>query len=159
MHGGKEWFQFRLEKESKDSLKTYIEPTAKTLECFRDCHYFDLSELPLLLPIDDMPVDLKALFEEVLDRKNGQNTYLHTTAPKTNVVEDVLKHFSSIGFKINKKLFDWLMENDDVLLSYKKGCDRQTRKSNAEFFTQRSILGLARTFLNVNRFYFPVFYD
>jgi hypothetical protein len=160
MQQGQKMFAFTLRKEA-DIQRTFVVPTQKTLNWFLENNYFDLVELPTVVPYERMTPDLVDSFERLLEVKSGKNTYLHTVDVKTTHVDNALKRLSRVGLKVNKKFFDWLMSSNDMLLTYREAdvSNRDSLKECANYFAQRSILGIADVFYNVNEFYLPMFYD
>lgn len=166
-------------KKEFNKNETWIVPSEKGIKLFEK--NFDLIgfKLPMLCPPVKWDENQEGGY--LLNNQYKFDSLIHqsvnnvtpTIIEENNEIYNQINYMSSIPFKINKKILKLILdegiEKGLILGSLHKDTDKIKELSllekqkvlahNSRYYQERNILGIAQLFSNVEKFYFPLFYD
>jgi hypothetical protein len=116
----------------------------------------------------------------------GINNVTPTIIDKKNDIYEQINHMSCVPFKINKNVLNFVLKYGEQMGLIKGSLHKKTLEMNAletpkekkdffsklpsevkqdmlahnsQYYQEKNILGIAKLYSNVDRFYFPLFYD
>ncbi len=165
--------------ENTKRHESVIKPSSNTLKLFEKS--FDI--IGFKLPMICKPVDWSDdedggfilnnnyHFDEIIHQ--GFNNITPTTISDKNRIYGQINYMSKIPFKINKEVLNYILANGvemnlilgslhpktEIFEKLENNEKQEILAHNSRYFQEKNILGIAQLFKDVDKIYFPLFFD